>query len=154
MRRQLQVSIMTLEEELRKLTEGDGSFNLLYKYASGLGTGLKAFQSAKDEIERQLDRARKEIAALHEPSRFEKIKAEYIEDYGNEVAYKESLSAYIDALEKCRPWVIVDREDPGNHWHDTFGIRMFDSPNHAGEYMKECMGSANLWQIVQWEGHQ
>ena len=147
-RRDIEAKIARLENDLAGVIAGGSGIFPLIEYAKGEGTGYRAYAKAKETIEALIVKAKAELASLPKESAFEKAKQDFI---GNG-DWNTETEAYIAALDACRPWVIVDREDPSNYWRDRFGIRMFQSPDEAGDYMKECLVSTDLWLTVQWEG--
>lgn len=141
-----------LQEDLSGIINGCGlsdatfrkSLGLIVEYAPGYGTGYTAYSMAKEEIERLIKEEKTKKPTLS------KIKAEF-EHFG---AVNQYTRNYIEALERCRPWVIR-HSVTGNLWiHsmcDKWFPVMFASKSKAKEYWDNLECGSN-WEIVQREG--
>lgn len=153
-RRELETKLFRLRGELVTVMDGgNGSHAILVEFAAGLGTGYAAYAKAKETLEALIADARKELAALPQPSKFEKAKQEFYDDWGSAAAEMGSLGTYIDALEACRPWVIKSKSTDAFAIHSaTRKVVLFATKEDACEYNERTGGYG--WKVVQWEGSE
>ena len=148
---ELEAKLSRLRSELDTIMAGHGAYNLLRQYAKDMGTGYKAFERAKDTIERLIAQAEKDLAGLPKPSKFELAKQEFYDEWGSTATEMGPLGAYVDMLETCRPWVIKSKSTGSFAIHSvTRKIVLFATKEDASEY-NERTGSSG-WEVVQWEG--
>lgn len=149
-RQELEAEIGKLKSEMSMI---EGAFDLICKYAFGKGTGGNAIALAISKIQSRIAEAERALALLHEELTIDELRRTY-EYFG---ATNATTKDYIAALEKCRPWVIRDK-DSGHHWEhlcwaELSGCAMFESREEAERYHKKLKCGPS-WEVVQWEGEE
>lgn len=155
-RQELEAMIKRLKEERRKILNGcpwGEMTELLYMYSDAPAVVFPGTDKVIRNIDIRIADAEKELASLPKMSVLDSARYAYV--YIG--ASNSTTKAYIAALEKCRPWVIRDK-DSGHHWEhlcwaELSGCAMFESREEAERYHKklECGPS---WEVVQWEGEE
>ncbi len=113
--------------------------------------------SRLDDLKKQLQEAESTIRDLKEKIRLSDIDA--LRKRFQESGYHEDGEAwdYVRALEKCRPWVIRDRQS-GGLWLDCIGGFVssvsFLSKHDADEFLDKEIMQKSEWEVVQWEGEE
>lgn len=149
-RQELKAMINRLKEERGKILNGcpwGEMTELLYMHSDAPAEVFPGTDKVIRNIDIRIADAEKELASLPKMSVLDS--ARYAYAYIG--ASNSTTKAYIDALEKCRPWVIKSKHTGSFAIHsETRKVVLFATKEDACDYNKRT-GSIG-WEIVQWEG--
>lgn len=155
-RQELEAMIKRLKEERGKILNGcpwGEMTELLYMHSDAPAVVFPGTDKVIRNIDIRIAEAEKELASLPKMSVLDSARYAYV--YIG--ASNSTTKAYIDALEKCRPWVIRNRQS-GGLWLACIGGFVssvsFLSKHDADEFLDKEIMQKSEWEVVQWEGEE